>query len=172
MEVKVGRGDPTQATVQSGIQGEGVESRVVLHKDWCLERVSPRGPTAHEDDKLCHTFRYASYRFSLPISDKTAPSATRDGRSLIAIGCVEGLWIGDSLGPQCKYPPHAAAGWEFDAISYSLPPYTPSSDDTTMHRTRRVRDYPNTRPQCLSLPLYPAFLSQRDPLCRTYVLMT
>ena len=105
MEVKVGRGDPTQATVQSGIQGEGVESRVVLHKDWCLERVSSRGPAAHEDDKLCHTFRYASYRFSLPISDKTAPSATRDGRSLIAIGCVEGLWIGDSLGPQCKHPP-------------------------------------------------------------------
>jgi len=111
VEIKVGRGDSTQTTVQPGIQGEGVESRVVPHKDWCLERVSSRGPTAHEDDKLCHTFQYASYHFSLPISDISTLTATRDGRSLIAIGCVEGLWIGDALGPQCEYSPYVQPVW-------------------------------------------------------------
>ena len=107
MEVKVRRGDPAQATVQPSVQSKGVESGVVPHKDRCLERVSSRGSTAHEDDKLCHTFQYASYRFSLPISDVTTLPATRDGRRLIAIGCVEGLWIGDVLGPHCEYSAYA-----------------------------------------------------------------
>jgi len=111
VEVKVGRGDPTQTAVESSLRGEDAEPGVVLHQDWGLERVSSRGPTAHEDDKLCHALQYASYFHSPPISDKTMLSATRDGRSLIAIGCVEGVWVGDVRGPQCECSAYGRLAW-------------------------------------------------------------
>lgn len=106
MEVKVGRSNPTQATVQSSVQDEDFESRVVPHEDWGLNRISSRGPTVHKDDNLRRTFRYVSSCRDPPDFDKKASPATRDGRHLMAIGCVEGLWIGDIRDPQCKSSPY------------------------------------------------------------------
>ena len=67
----------------------------------------------------------------------------------MAVGCVEGLWIGDISDPQCECPTYVQSA-EFGVTSYSLSPCAPSSDDTTMRRTGRVRNYFNTRPQRLS----------------------
>ena len=172
MEVKIGRGDPTQATVQPSIQGEGVESRVVPHQDWRLERISSRGPAAHEDDKLCHTFLYASYHLNLPISDKATLPATRDGRSLIAVGCVEGLWVGDARSPQCKYSAYTQPFWSltrYHTAFHRILPLQMIRQCTVLEESGIILIL--THNVCPFCPVQSSCANVNHP-CRTYVLMT
>jgi hypothetical protein len=69
--------------------------------------------------------------------------ATRDGRDLVAIGCVEGLWIGKMSDSQCWCSIHVQS-FQFGVTSYSFPPHSPPSNDTTVYRTRRIRNHPDT----------------------------